>query len=61
MVGVHKDKHAEVGIGVLVEGIQGGMVEDSQGVLEEGSQGMMVDGMLVDTMDNNEFCKEVLS
>ena len=31
-MGVHKDKHAEVGIGVLVEG----------------SQGVMVDGMLVD-------------
>ena len=31
-MGVHKDKHAEVGIGVLVEG----------------SQDMFVDGMLVD-------------
>ena len=32
MLRVHSDKHAEVGIGALVEG----------------SQGVMVDGMLVD-------------
>ena len=32
MVGIHSNGHAEVGIGVLVEG----------------SQGVMVDGMLVD-------------
>ena len=38
MVGVHSDKHAEVGIGVLVEG----------------SQGVMVDGMLVDEWDQQE-------
>ena len=38
MVGIHSDKHAEVGIGVLVEG----------------SQGVMVDGMLVDEWDQQE-------
>ena len=45
MVGVHSDKHAEVGIDVLVEGNQGVMVD---GILVDG---MLVDGMLVDEQD----------
>ena len=48
VVGDHSDKHAEVDIGILVEGSQGVMVEGSQSVMVEGSQGVMVDGVLVD-------------